>query len=91
MSTKNATKFHNFFWKFGNTIDTAIKERKKIKMKQKNQKPSEKAIKKINKKSEEIAEIWSGDNNEEINSDVLGSYTGNPTETDRPIQDADDL
>ncbi len=60
-------------------------------MKRKNEKPSEKAIKKINKKSEEIAEIWSGDTNEEISSDVLGSYTGNPTETDRPIQDADDL
>lgn len=60
-------------------------------MKRKNEKPSEKAIKKINKKSEEIAEIWSGDTNEEISSDVLGSYTGNPTETDRPVQDADDL
>lgn len=60
-------------------------------MSKKNEKPSERAIKKINKKSEEIAEIWSGDLNEEINSDVLGSYTGNPTDTDRPIQDADDL
>ena len=60
-------------------------------MKRKNEKPSEKAIKKINKKSEEIAEIWSGDTNEEISSDVLGSYTGNPNETDRPVQDADDL
>lgn len=56
-----------------------------------NKKPSERAIKKINRKSEEIAEIWSGDTNEEITSDVLGSYTGNPIDTDRPIQDADDL
>lgn len=60
-------------------------------MKKNKAKPSERAIKKINKKSEEIAEMWSGDTNEEITSDVLGSYTGNPIDTDRPIQDADDL
>lgn len=28
---------------------------------------------------------------EEINSDVLGSYTGTPCDGIRPIQDADDL
>lgn len=28
---------------------------------------------------------------EEINSDVLGSYTGTPLDGIRPIQDADDL
>lgn len=59
-------------------------------MKQKKDKPSIKAMKKINKKSEEIAQMWDSEN-EEIQSDVLGSYTGNPTDTDRPVQDADDL
>ena len=28
---------------------------------------------------------------DEIVSDVLGSYTGTPFDSDRPIQDADDL
>ncbi len=28
---------------------------------------------------------------DEIVSDVLGSYTGSPLDDDRPIQDADDL
>lgn len=60
-------------------------------MKKENKKLSERAVKKINRKAEEIADIWSGDTNEEIPSDVLGSYTGNPIDTDRPIQDADDL
>lgn len=40
------------------------------------------------KKSLDIAKQWQ----EENNSDVLGSYTGNPEENDiRPVQDADDL
>lgn len=60
-------------------------------MKIKKEKPSQKAIKKINRKSEEIAEIWSGNLNDDIPSDVLGSYTGNSLEDERPIQDADDL
>lgn len=41
------------------------------------------------KKSMDIARTWQEDKN---NSDVLGSYTGNPEEPNmRPQQDADDL
>ena len=60
-------------------------------MKSKKNKPTAKAVKSINKKSEEIAKIWSDDEDEEIKSDILGSYTGNPSDNDRPVQDADDL
>lgn len=35
--------------------------------------------------------LWEDIDSDEIPSDVLGSYTGNPSETDYPIQDADDL
>ena len=59
-------------------------------MKNKKVKPSDKAIRKINRKSEEIAKIWSPDDGE-INSDVLGSYTGTPADGEKPIQDANDL
>ena len=39
----------------------------------------------------EMAEIWNG-YNDTTNSDVLGSYTGNPADSDkRPEQDSDDL
>lgn len=31
------------------------------------------------------------ENKQEIQSDVMGSYTGIPEDGDRPIQDADDL
>ncbi len=31
------------------------------------------------------------DNSNDINSDVLGSYTGVPDDGEEPIQDADDL
>lgn len=94
MSTKKVIKSYNFFWKLGNDKYTIQKRKdENLTMSKHNKKPSERAINKINRKSEEIAEIWSGniDNNEEITSDVLGSYTGNPIDTDRPIQDADDL
>lgn len=38
-----------------------------------------------------MAEIWNG-YNDTTNSDVLGSYTGNPADSDkRPEQDSDDL
>ena len=40
---------------------------------------------------ERMAEIWNG-YNDTTNSDVLGSYTGNPADSDkRPEQDSDDL
>ncbi len=48
-------------------------------------------IRRINKKSEEAAKIWSEDEDEEIKSDILGSYTGNPSDNEKPVQDADDL
>ena len=60
-------------------------------MKNKKKKPSEKAIRAINKKSEEIAKIWSPDDDGIINSDVLGSYTGTGIDGEKPVQDADDL
>lgn len=43
-----------------------------------------------------VIEAWN-ENNPEIPSDVLGSYTGTPSssngseQTERPVQDADDL
>lgn len=45
---------------------------------------------KIEKMTAEIAEIWSGEK-EETPTDVNGSYTGNPINSDVPVQDADDL
>ena len=45
-------------------------------------------------KSMEISKIWSGmdDENAQIQTDVLGSYTGTPKNADEnPTQDADDL
>ena len=45
---------------------------------------------KIEKMTAEISEIWSGENSE-TPSDVNGSYTGNPINSDIPVQDADDL
>lgn len=46
--------------------------------------------KKIDKLTAEISEIWSGDNKVPP-TDVDGSYTGNPINSDIPEQDADDL
>ncbi len=40
------------------------------------------------KKALEVTENF---NNDKILSDVTGSYTGYPLETEKPIQDADDL
>lgn len=55
---------------------------------------------KSNKKSKRRAKLsplvqsiisdWEAASDDDI-SDVLGSYTGNPSETDYPQQDADDL
>lgn len=59
-------------------------------MNYKEKKPSAKAIEKINRITEEISEIWDGSENP-AHTDVLGSYTGNPTGFEVPEQDADDL
>ncbi len=59
-------------------------------MSKKNKKSRKEVTEKVDRLTQEFADIWDG-SNEEINSDVLGSYTGNPTEVDRPVQDADDL
>ena len=59
-------------------------------MKGKSKKISQKAVEKINKTNEEISEIWDGFNTT-TNTDVLGSYTGNPKNFDQPEQDPDDL
>lgn len=54
-------------------------------------KPSRKAVNKLSELGTEMAEIWNG-YNDTTNSDVLGSYTGNPADSDkRPEQDSDDL
>lgn len=46
----------------------------------KNKNPTQKAL-----------EATENFNNDEILSDVNGSYTGRPLNSERPIQDADDL
>lgn len=44
---------------------------------------------KNNNQAEKMAKNWQDDKN---NSDVLGSYTGNPKDkNEKPVQDADDL
>ena len=56
------------------------------------QKPSARAVRKISEVTEEIADIWNGFTEEGVRNDVLGSYTGTPTDnTVNPVQDADDL
>lgn len=50
----------------------------------------QKTRKKIDKLSEEISEIWNGQD-ENGQFDTNGSYTGNPDGFDVPVQDADDL
>lgn len=53
--------------------------------------PSKKAVDKLSELGTEMAEIWNG-YNDTTNADVLGSYTGNPADSDkRPEQDSDDL
>lgn len=45
------------------------------------------------RKKSKVQEVIDADNNTDknINSDVNGSYTGNPLNGDEPVQDADDL
>ena len=50
----------------------------------------QKTRKKIDELSEEISEIWNGQD-ENGKFDTNGSYTGNPDGFDVPVQDADDL
>lgn len=45
-------------------------------------KPSRKAVNKLSELGTEMAEIWNG-YNDTTNSDVLGSYTGNPADSDK--------
>ena len=60
--------------------------------KKQKKKPSAQAIKRISEVSEEIADIWNGFDSDPTGTDVLGSYTGTPTDnTVHPVQDADDL
>ncbi len=49
---------------------------------------------KIKQITRRIAEVWQSNNSEysdDIASDILGSYTGNPKDSFEPEQDADDL
>lgn len=63
-----------------------------MKNKKHNKKPSARAVEKISEVTEEIADIWNGFTEEGVRNDVLGSYTGTPTDnTVHPVQDADDL
>ena len=44
--------------------------------------------------TKKISEIWQNNSSEvtdDIASDILGSYTGNPKDSSVPEQDADDL
>ena len=50
----------------------------------------DKTKQKIDKLSEEIAEIWSPQD-PDGHFDTNGSYTGNPDGFEVPVQDADDL
>lgn len=59
-------------------------------MDKRSKKPSKKALDKLSEISAEVSEIWSG-HNKTTNTDVNGSYTGNPENYDVPEQDADDL
>lgn len=43
------------------------------------------------KRKRERASQTLSDNNADIKSDVLGSYTGTPLNSEVPVQDADDL
>ncbi len=54
------------------------------------QKKKEEARKKIEKLSEEISEIWNGEDNAK-QFDANGWYTGNPQDSAVPEQDGDDL
>ncbi len=58
--------------------------------KQKKKEKQEETRKKIEKLSEEISEIWQGEENAK-QFDANGWYTGNPDGFSVPEQDADDL
>ena len=58
--------------------------------KQKKLEKQEETRKRIEKLSEEISEIWNGEENAK-QFDTDGSYTGNPEGFSVPVQDADDL
>ncbi len=58
--------------------------------KQKKKEKQEETRKKIEKISEEIAEIWNGEENAK-QYDANGWYTGNPKGFEVPEQDPDDL
>lgn len=54
----------------------------------------EKKERKIKSMTKKISEIWqnsSAEVTDDIASDILGSYTGNPRDSSVPEQDADDL
>lgn len=60
--------------------------------KKQSRKPSAQAVRRISEVSQEIADIWNGFDSDPARTDVLGSYTGTPTDnTENPVQDADDL
>ena len=59
-------------------------------MSKKNKKSRKEVAQKVDKLTAEFAEIWDG-SGDGIPSDVLGSYTGQSCDGDRPVQDADDL
>ena len=59
-------------------------------MSKKNKKSLKEVAPNVEKLTAAFPELRDG-SGDGIPSDVLGSYTGNPTEVDRPIQDADDL
>ena len=42
------------------------------------------------KKTMEVVKAYS-ERDEQINSDVFGSYTGNSEDNEKPIQDSDDI
>lgn len=92
VNLKIIKKIHKYpvFFRHNNVIH---KERV-INLSKKNKdekKPSKKAVNKLSELGTEMAEIWNG-YNDTTNSDVLGSYTGNPADSDkRPEQDSDDL
>lgn len=44
-----------------------------------------------NKKSEELSKPLDTSADNQIQSDVDGSYTGHPADDGKPVQDADDL
>ena len=56
----------------------------------KSKKNTEEKRENIQNKCNEIHKIWNN-KDENLTTDVDGSYTGNPKNFDNPVQDADDL